>query len=221
MVVPCKNDKGRQACGCRFSSDKACRSVVYFYGCFFKLRIKLQTKLCRFRQGFVVSDKRFVVSDKALSFPTSALSENRELRYCIILLTSFFGPSSQGEHIWHPCLQSHDDRDYRYCNTYIRQQSKRIRFALSRIDDTPSTYKKHLRHFESVDYLSLVQILREVVLFLHKEIGLRVDRLATRDRAAGARRRKYLSCADQSKGEFANGNCAENVCNGYWVPSTS
>jgi hypothetical protein len=65
-----------------------------------------------------------------------------------------------------------------------------IRFALSRIDDTPSSYKKGLRHFESVDYLSLVQILREVVLFLHKEIGLPVDRLATRDRAAGARRRK-------------------------------
>jgi hypothetical protein len=83
MVVPCKNDKGRQACGCRFSSDRACRSVVYFYGCFFKLRIKLQTKLCRFRQGSVVSDNAllfptrlcrfrqgFVVSDKALSFPT-------------------------------------------------------------------------------------------------------------------------------------------------------
>ena len=63
--TPCKNDKGRQACGCRFSSDKACRSVVYFYGCFFKLRIKLPTKLCRFRQGFVVSDKRFVGKSRA------------------------------------------------------------------------------------------------------------------------------------------------------------
>jgi hypothetical protein len=33
-----------------------------------KNALSFPTKLCRFRQSLVVSDKRFVVSDKALSF---------------------------------------------------------------------------------------------------------------------------------------------------------
>ena len=65
------------------------------------IRINLPTKLCRFRIGFVVSDKRLsfptklcrfrqalLVSDKALSFPTSALSEIREFRNLITPVTA-------------------------------------------------------------------------------------------------------------------------------------
>ena len=84
-----------------FFSDKARRVVIYFYGGFSVIRINLPTKLCRFRQGFVVSDKRLsfptklcrfrqalLVSDKALSFPTSALSEIREFRNLITPVTA-------------------------------------------------------------------------------------------------------------------------------------
>ena len=43
--------------------DKARMFVIYFYRGFSRLRINLPTKLCRFRQAFVASNKR-------LSFPT-------------------------------------------------------------------------------------------------------------------------------------------------------
>jgi hypothetical protein len=44
--------------------DKARRFVKYFYEGFSQLRINLPTRVCRFRQSFVVSDVCFVVSDK-------------------------------------------------------------------------------------------------------------------------------------------------------------
>jgi hypothetical protein len=56
--------------------------------------MNLLTKLCRFRQALVVSDKAlsfltaFVVSDKALFFPRSALLENLEFQNWIKHVTA-------------------------------------------------------------------------------------------------------------------------------------
>jgi len=49
----------------------------------------LPTKLCRFRQAFVVSDKRLSFPTKLCRFPTNALSENRELRNYITVMMEF------------------------------------------------------------------------------------------------------------------------------------
>ena len=136
--------------------------------------LSFPTRLCRFRQCFVVSDK-------ALSFPTSALSDYRELRYGIIVVSSFVlrrnAPYTTSVFTVTilPGLTVLQFLDKTTGHTHRR-------LALSRIADTPSAYlyKMGFRHCDSVDYLSLsTNSTRGGVLFLHKDIRLAVDRLVT------------------------------------------
>ena len=66
-----------------FFFDKARLLLVtyFFYGGFSQLRMNLPKRRCRFRHGIVISEN-------ALSFPTSALSEIREFRNWIIHVTA-------------------------------------------------------------------------------------------------------------------------------------
>jgi hypothetical protein len=116
-----------------------------------------------------------------LSFPTSALSDYRELRYGIIVVSSFVlrrnatYTTSVFTVTILPGLTVLQFLDKTTGHTHRR-------LALSRIADTPSAYlyKMGFRHCDSVDYLSLsTNSTRGGVLFLHKDIRLAVDRLVT------------------------------------------
>ena len=195
-----------------FFFDKARLLLVtyFFYGGFSQLRMNLPKRLCRFRHGIVISEN-------ALSFPTSALSEIREFRNWIIHVTAC-----------RPRVPA-----------FRCERTKKNRFHKHRQGQLPGTISR--RSYRQNSFCPDLLILGRVFRINKREwITCTASYKILRDVA-------YCSCSwdekhpitpfhvvnkrcsvledcsswpNHSSGDFANGNEAKFVCKGYWVPST-